>query len=115
MTRAAQWVIEQSESQFQQAVQELATLEGWGWMHVRGRQMVSGYYRTPTDGPLGPGWPDLSLVRDGRLLFAELKAQKGILSKRQKEVLAVLRAIPCAEVYVWRPSDWSVILEVLSK
>ena len=52
------------------------------------------------------------MVRDGKLIFAELKTEKGNLTKAQAWWLAGLKqAHP--HVYVWRPSDWSEIEEVL--
>lgn len=104
----------QSEAQFMAAVTQLAAIRGWSWMHIRPGLNERGRYRTPVSGALGSGWPDLVLVRTGRLIFAELKAQKGKVTGLQQTVLGVLGAIPCAEVYVWRPSDWELILETLS-
>jgi VRR-NUC domain-containing protein len=106
------WKVQQSEAQFQAAVQELATLQGWEWMHIGGRQMVSGFYRTPVSGSLGPGWPDLVLVRGEQMLFAELKSEKGRLSFPQKMVLNALVRTG-HRVYLWKPSDWDQIVKVL--
>ena len=110
----ADWIVDQTEAQFQQAVEELATLHGWRWMHIN-RSFTKGYWRTQTRGNLGNGWPDLVMVKGGRLLFVELKAAKGKISGIQSEVLAVLGSIPCAEVQVWRPDDWEMILERLTR
>ena len=52
-----------------------------------------------------PGFPDLTLVKGSRLIFAELKSAKGKPSPEQKEWLAALRGTS-AEVYLWRPCDW---------
>jgi len=107
--------IEQSEAVFQAAVQDYATLQGWSWMHIQKAVNDRLRWRTPTTGKLGSGWPDLVLTRNGRLLFVELKAEKGKVTGIQTEVLETLGVIPCAEVHVWRPSDWPRILEVLSR
>jgi hypothetical protein len=61
-----------------------------------------------------PGFPDLVMVRAGRMIFAELKSAKGKLEKEQKVWLEALRATP-AEVYCWRPADWSEIQQVLGE
>src|SRR5690242_3351592 len=64
------------------------------------------------------GLPDLILVRPakagrpGRLIFAELKRQRGRLSVEQQVWVAMLATCPC-EVYVWRPSDRTEIERVL--
>lgn len=39
------------------------------------------------------GWPDLTWTRRGVLLFAELKAEKGMVSAAQKRVLAELTEV----------------------
>jgi VRR-NUC domain len=50
------------------------------------------------------GWPDLVLVRD-RVIFAEVKVQRGRLQPDQVVWLDALREAE-QEVYVWRTSDW---------
>ena len=61
------------------------------------------------------GWPDLVLWRH-RIVYAELKTTKGVLSPHQSRVIEGLRAAG-GEVYLWRPKDWSsgAIQEVLSR
>ena len=55
-----------------------------------------------------PGFPDLVLVRphDGRLLMIELKSARGRLTPEQEQWVEALTATR-AEVYVFRPSDWT--------
>ena len=105
--------IEQSEAQFQASVEQLATTLGWDWMHIRKAMNDRGYHRTPVVGSLGPGWPDLVLVKGERLIFAEMKSQKGRLAPHQQKVLQQLSATG-HEVFCWRPSDWDKIVEVLT-
>jgi hypothetical protein len=122
-----------NEREFQRLVTDLAELFGWQWAHFRPAQTQRGW-RTPVSGPLGQGWPDLTLVRtrDQRLLFAELKREGMRPTPEQRAVLDQLRSIvgetngrpyhnggyagpPRAEVHVWHPSDLSSgrIAEVL--
>ncbi len=63
---------------------------------------------------IGPGFPDLVIAGHGRLIFAELKSQKGNLSNDQRRWAGVLLDA-AAQVYLWRPSDWEEIEKVLSK
>ena len=42
------------------------------------------------------GWPDLVLLRGGRIVIAEMKSETGKLSAAQKECLALLRAVQLA-------------------
>ncbi len=60
------------------------------------------------------GFPDLVLVRDGRILFIELKKDdKAKPSPAQILWLAALKECPGVEVYLWRPSDLDLIVETL--
>jgi VRR-NUC domain len=57
------------------------------------------------------GFPDLTLWRE-RVVFAELKTERGRVTRDQWAVLDGLRAAG-AEVYVWRPSDRPEIERIL--
>jgi hypothetical protein len=59
------------------------------------------------------GFPDEVLLRPPRLVFAELKSERGKLSAEQEAWLADLRKLPGVEVYQWRPEDMDEIAEVL--
>ena len=99
-----------SEEQFQQQVIDLATLRGWR------------HYHTHDSRRSAEGFPDLVLARpstlqggfDGRIIFAEMKAQKGRPNVEQRAWLTLLADTGKVEVYVWRPSDWQRIVEVLT-
>ncbi len=58
------------------------------------------------------GFPDICAVRGHRLLFAELKSQRGRLTADQRTWLEAL-ALTGAETYLWRPSDFEQIEETL--
>jgi hypothetical protein len=90
----------------------------WRWYHTRdSRRSV-------------PGFPDLVLVRPPRLLFVELKTERGKLTADQVAWLEDLEMVsatfvgrawdppadplpPPVEVYVWRPSDRPEIERIL--
>lgn len=65
--------------------------------------------RTPRN---AAGLPDLILVRRPRVVWAELKSERGRLTDEQKAWLADLGASG-QECHVWRPSDWPTIERVL--
>jgi hypothetical protein len=94
-----------TEAQLQKAVTDLAGIYGFSWVHFRPAETKHGW-RTPVEGPLGKGWPDLVLVNvvRRRLMFAELKTQLAQPDADQAAVLAYLGEAGC-EVHVWRPSD----------
>ena len=60
-----------------------------------------------------PGFPDLVLCRPPRLLFVELKSEKGKLTAEQERWLALLAEVPGVETKVWRPSDLLDAIEYL--
>jgi hypothetical protein len=101
-----------TEADFSRQVTDLAVALGWSWVHFRPAQTKRGW-RTPVEGPLGAGWPDLVLARargrDRRLLFVELKRELGQLTDEQQAVRQLLLEIGLAgdqvDVALWRPSD----------
>jgi hypothetical protein len=61
------------------------------------------------------GFPDLVIARTDppRLIYAELKSQKGRIAPEQREWQERLEANG-QEFYIWRPSDWPDIERILS-
>lgn len=59
-----------------------------------------------------PGYPDLTLVRE-RVIFVELKTERGTLTKAQKEWRRKLEAASGVEYYLWRPRHWRQVVDVL--
>jgi hypothetical protein len=102
-----------TEHDLQRLVTDAASVLGWHWVHFRPAQTAHGW-RTPVQGPLGEGWPDLFLARprDGRLLAVELKSDKGTVTADQLAVHAVLIAAGL-DVRVVRPADVDTLLEDL--
>src|SRR5690606_27676425 len=96
---------------------------GWKVHHTRPARTDKGW-RTPIQGDAG--YPDLTMARRGRMVIAELKSETGELTREQAAWLEHLPRVAqeddsadrdlhahAIEVYVWRPSDWPHILEVL--
>jgi len=98
-----------TETEFLAQILEVAVLYGWEGAHFRPAQTARGW-RTPVQGSLGKGWPDLVLIRKDRLVVAELKVASN-LSPAQTHVLDTFRGV--AEVYLWRPADFAQIVETL--
>ncbi len=76
----------------------------WRAVHFRAARTIQGW-RTPLQGPTAKGFPDMVLVRDGRILFRELKAEKGKLTPEQAEWIDAL-LLAGQDAGVWRPSGW---------
>ena len=86
----------ETERTFQAAVVELAKLCRWSVYHAFDSRRSS------------PGFPDLVLAKSGRVIFAELKSERGTLSKAQRSWLEATGG-SC-----WRPSDWPHIEATLT-
>lgn len=89
-----------TERELQSAVIECARLLGWRVAHFRPAETSKGW-RTPVEAD-GAGFPDLVMARRGRLLFVELKSEKGKLRPEQVAWLDALNPL----AFVWRPADW---------
>ena len=92
-----------TEKQLQTAVEKLSDMTGWLYYHTyRSTRSVAGF-------------PDLVLIRPPRLLFIELKSEKGYLTAAQKLWGFLLKEVPSIEYYIWRPCDLDAIARILSK
>jgi len=60
-----------------------------------------------------PGFPDLVMVRDDRILFVEIKREHGRVARTQTPWLQALD-LPGIEVYIWRPSHEDIVRQVLA-
>lgn len=100
-----------TEAEFQRGVIELAQLSGWLVAHFRPAQTMHGW-KTPVSGD-GKGFPDLVMARE-RVIYRELKAQRGTLSMDQLFWGDALRRAG-ADYAVWRPKDWPQIEEELRR
>lgn len=103
-----------TEREFQKTVIDLAHIYGWLVAHFQNALNPRGsHFMTPV-GADGAGFPDLCMVKGERIIFAELKADRGRLSAKQENWLNCLRFVPHIEVYVWFPRDFDYIEEVLA-
>lgn len=105
------------ESELQRSVIDLAHLLGWRVAHFRSVPVKHGdrtAYATPVQAD-GAGFPDLVLCRE-RVIFAELKSDRGRLSTEQMDWMFSLGEAG-AERYIWYPQAWrdGTIEEVLRR
>lgn len=100
--RTANYKIVVTERDLREQVRDLCKLFGWklyfSWTSIHSPR----------------GFPDLVLCNpeQKRVIFAELKSEKGKVSTYQQEWLDTLAACG-AEVYLWRPGDFEGIVEIL--
>lgn len=82
-----------TEKQFSQQVVDLARTLGWKC------------YRTFNSRFSPAGYPDLTMVRGNRIIFAELKVGKNFPSVAQGCWLSALAESGVGEVYIWWPES----------
>lgn len=92
-----------NEAQFQRVIIGWAKHRGWLVQHVPPAQVRKGKHVTPTQGHVG--FPDLVLVRTGRVLFWELKGV-GSRTAMQEAWGNRLEACPGVEYGLFWPRDW---------
>ena len=95
-TRALDLVRRMTERSWQDTVLDGFALYGWIVFHDRVP------FRSV------PGYPDLTAVHpvQRRVIWVELKAERGRLTDEQRDWIATLEAAG-QRVYVWRPSSWA--------
>lgn len=97
---------EWSEKEFQAVVIDIAKRQGWK------------VYHTYDSRKSAPGFPDLTMVRRGMVIFAELKVGKNKLEPEQEDWKALLieaaERNPMLLYFVWRPSDMEMIGRILA-
>jgi len=91
-----------TEQAFESQVKDLAKLFGWRYYHTWRS------FHSPA------GFPDCVMVRENRLIFAELKTETGKVSPAQEDWLLAIKIVgKPVESYLWRPSDFDLIKEAL--
>lgn len=93
------------EADFQQQVVDLAGAYGFTLV-----------YHTFDSRHSAKGFPDLTLAKEPprapRIIYAELKVGRRQVTEDQQRWIAALHAAG-HEVYVWRPDDFDVIVDIL--
>lgn len=89
-----------TEKQFESQVKGLA--KTFGWL----------YYHTWRSIHSPAGFPDCVFVKGERIIFAELKSEKGKVSESQWEWMEAL-ARTKVEVFLWHPSEFYHIADIL--
>jgi len=100
-----------TEKAFMDTILQAAELCGWYAYHTHDSRRSTA------------GFPDLVLIKPPRVVFLEVKSQRGRLSRDQAEVLAMLQQcgpLSCryeregVSAAMVRPSDWEQIVDWLS-
>ena len=91
-----------TEKDFQETVVQAAEMFGWWHYHVADSRRSR------------PGFPDLVLIKPPKVIFLEVKREKGRLTVAQADVLAMLEDCSEVQAAVVRPTDWGQVVEWLS-
>lgn len=102
----------QIEDKFLKQILEYAKIRGWRSAHFRPGMMANGRWITAGLGQT-KGFPDIILVRSDRLIFAEVKTDAGEMSDTQLDWMESLSQTRLCECYLWTPSRWQRIQEIL--
>lgn len=103
-----------TEDTFKDNVIKIATLYGWHVAHFRPARMKDGSWVTPMQGDRG--FPDLVLAKNGWVIFAELKSEKGRIAPEQAAWGVAIRGEGDGShhrYFVWRPRDMDRIRKTL--
>lgn len=100
-----------SEAQLAEAIYGLAHAYGWLFVHFRPARTAKGY-RTSFTGD--EGFPDVVLVKPPRVLFLELKAERGRIRPMQQVWGAALEQCPGVIYRVCRPNGLDELAEMLA-
>jgi len=100
-----------SEREFMDQVIDLAHVYGWIVAHFRVARTKDGWV-TPVSAD-GAGFPDLIILREGRMIVAELKREDGNLTPEQYFWLLEFMKVT-DDVYLWKESDWEEAKIVLT-
>lgn len=90
-----------TEAQFQRQVTDLCDVLRLKWHHETDSRRTN------------PGWPDLTIVGPGGIVFLELKSAKGRVSKDQQEWIDALNAAG-QRAYIARPADLPILTKLLT-
>ena len=101
------------EKEFATQVEHLLNLYGWRWCHFEPAIRQSGEWATALRGH--KGLPDYVAVRDGRLIFAEIKGDRGRLTPDQTEWITRLRQVHDVRVETWWPEDLPDLKTILAR
>lgn len=101
-----------TEAEFQRLVIQLAQTLGYLVAHFRPGRSRRNQWSTAVQGD-GKGYPDLTLVDRGKVLFVELKSNTGEVTPEQEKWIDRINKNGGTGL-VWRPSQWEEIVAVLN-
>ena len=104
----------ETERDFQSWVNDLLALRGW--RKVYEDVPLTKCYKCGTYPPQRKvrGHPDIEIVRGNRLVYLELKSDKGRVQPEQRETIDALKKVTTTSAGIMRPSNRGWIEEALA-
>jgi len=102
------------EADWMGAVGEALDWLGWSWIHHRAARTAAGWV-TATQGNAAAGFPDIVAVRPPRVLWLELKLDKGRVSPEQEDWLATLNDSGQEAHLIRLPREWDRLMELVAR
>lgn len=104
-----------SEREWMRTIGDALDYNGWRYIHHRPARRKSGKWTTPTEGNSAKGFPDLVCVRPPRVLWIEVKTDRGRPTPEQTDWIDTLVASG-QEAYVLHfPRDWPRFLDLTAR
>ena len=103
-----------SEAEWLAAVADMLDLYGWYWIHPLPARRADGRWRTAAQGNSAKGFPELVCVRPPRVVWIELKSEKGRVSPEQRAWIDRLQAAGQEAAVARLPQDWDSLAALLA-
>lgn len=101
------------EREWQQQVEEALTRHGWWFIHIPANVVICPSCHRKIYRGIAKGFPDILAIKPPRLLWLELKRERGQLEPEQKRVGAMLQA--CGQTWLHaRPRDREELLHLIA-
>jgi hypothetical protein len=102
-----------TEREWQKQVEDALTLFGWWFIHIPANVVVCPICHRKIYRGIAKGFPDILAIRPPRLLWLELKRERGQLEPEQRKVGDMLEA--CGQTWLHvRPRDRAALLKLLA-
>jgi hypothetical protein len=102
-----------TEKDWQQQVEEALRVFGWWFLHIPANVVVCPRCHTKIYRGIAKGFPDILAIKPPRILWIELKGERGHVDPEQRRVKAMLEA--CGQIVLHaRPRDRERLLHLIA-
>jgi hypothetical protein len=102
-----------SESDWQKQVEAALTRNGWWFLHIPPNVVVCNRCHAKIYRGIQKGFPDIFAIKPPRMLWLELKRERGQLEPEQQQLGEMLQA--CGQTWLHaRPRDRAELLDLIA-